>query len=300
MVFRSADNEVTSQRASDFRIAKNPKPVAVKNNPAAKARTSKRPSTEITYFKNLLERAHTAPIEDFLHLWFPEDEVPNTDGYLMNCLDFNSRKFIVKMREKLTDDCKPDLLYSWGPVQKLDNLKNELPSGGDWKLKLNSNRSIWATVSPVATYSYGLIPIRFKFKKQVAFTFGFTNTSDAVAVGNQYGLMDFIFDSGEVLESWSFGTPEHYDEIVKDIRRWMSGKIAVGYSTVGTGHRIDAVYSIGVAERGAQDEQTLRKNLTRLIEMILNGDSEIRYAAGIPHDRALHFATDMPTYFNER
>ncbi|RYZ71330.1 MAG: hypothetical protein EOP05_12180, partial [Proteobacteria bacterium] len=42
---------------------------------------------EIAYFTDLLSRAETAPLTDFLHLWFPKDSHPDGANYLAGCVD---------------------------------------------------------------------------------------------------------------------------------------------------------------------------------------------------------------------
>lgn len=257
----------------------------------------KAPSEErVAYFKNLLQRAQTAPIEDFLELWFPEDVAPYTEGYIERCFNFRDTNY----QNNFYSDCNPDVLYSWGPEIKLKKIVLELKDEYIWGSKLNGTRGVWATISPVSSYAYGPIPIRLKLKKSAKFS----ETGSSWTITNFAArgvLVDYFIPASSTLESISYGTPEHYDEIVKDIKRISSGKKALTYGNalvekVG----MQTLYEGGIQETGPQNEATLRARLALMIEMILDGRGEVIYAPGVPRDRAQHFHTDRPTYFNER
>lgn len=260
--------------------------------------TPKPAAAEVAYFRDLLARAETAPIEDFFHLWFPDDVQTVTDSYLDRCVDLQRTEMKREADGTLSQDCKPDVLYSWGPEIKLKTIRQDLQDGGNWNKMVNGGRSVWLTISPVSTYAYGPIPIRFKFKPQAKFINDFV---DGAVVEHTGGLMDFLFDNASVVESWSFGMPQHYDEIVKDILQFAKTTDVVTYSGYrGTEPDYKNVYIAGVVERRAQNEATLRENLTLMIRMILENKGEVHYANGVAHSVQRHFATDHPTYFNER
>jgi hypothetical protein len=299
VIFETSTGAISSKKGNQYSISDS----VVKETPVPQVKVLNsdypRPlETEVQYFQDLLKRASTAPISDFLHLWLPNQINENIDGYHLDCFKDNN----LFPKKTLTDrTCSPDVLYSWGPLAKLNSLKNEISDDKQsWNIFLNNRRNIWATISPVSTYSYGIIPIRFKFKPQTHFSRSFNQ--DGVYFIGGFALLDFTFFKGEVLESWSYGTPEHYDEIIKDIKRFLSGKKALSYTGLREGLTLDmqAVYNAGVPERGSQDEATLRRNLTLMIKMILEDKGQVFYAPGTDHDRVKHFATDHPTYFNEQ
>jgi hypothetical protein len=255
-------------------------------------------AAEIAYFRDLLARAETAPIEDFFRLWFPSDVHVVADSYLDRCIDLNRTEMKREADGTLSQDCKPDVLYSWGPEIKLKTIRQDLQDGTNWNKPLNGGRSVWVTISPISTYAYGPIPIRFKFKPQAKFINDFVENAVVEHTG---GLMDFLFDNANVLESWSFGMPQHYDEIVKDILQFAKTTDVVTYSGYrGNEPDYKNIYIAGVVERRAQNEATLRENLTLMIRMILENKGEVHYASGVTHSVQKHFATDHPTYFNER
>lgn len=267
---------------------------------SAKPAAKKPASSEVAYFTDLLSRADTAPITDFLHLWFPDDVHEVRASYLDTCVDIKHSRMILSSTGNIAPECGPDVLYSWGPVEKLNQLRQELTDDGDWNKEINGGRTVWATISPISTYSYGPVEIRFKFKKGTPYIHGLNSSEPAVAEDTD-GLMDFLIDNGSIIESWSFGTPEQYDEIVKDISHFMTSTDVVTYTGYGFSQPgLENVYHAGVAEREAQNEATLRDRLTTMIRLILSGKGEIHYAKGVVHSREQHFATDHPTYFNER
>ncbi len=252
---------------------------------------------EIAYFKDLLSRAETAPIEDFFHLWYPDQERELKTSYLDFCVNLQRTEMVREANGTLSKACQPDVLYSWGPEIKLKTIRSELTDGANWAKPVNGGRSVWMTISPISTYSYGAIPIRFKFKPQTTFVH---EGKDGTVWEHTGGLMDFIFDNGSVLESWSFGMPQHYDEIIKDIRQFAKTTEIVTYSGYrGANPDYRNIYIAGVMEREAQSEETLRQRLTLMIKMILENKGEVHYAKGVSQSVKQHFATDHPTYFNE-
>ena len=113
-------------------------------------------------------------------------------------------------------------------------------------------------------------------------------------------LVEFDFSNFQVVESWSYGTPEHYDEIVRDIQRISSGARALGYlAAEPAGSGINRVYNAGIGEFGQQDEATLKRNLLSMVHMILNHQGHIYFNHGVCKNRKAHFETERPTYFNQ-
>ncbi len=279
-------------------------PVQSEPNPALKNSSNcNQPDQPITaddspskqYFQELLKKGMSAPIEDFLHLWYANHDNPTKETYFFSCEPASWTPLNLGK-----PGCQPDVLYSWGPQTKLMTIETSLKNDGKWTGNPNSrSNGVWATISPVSTYSYGLVPIRFKIKPGTSYLASYGTTSGVSYVSGI--LEDFIIGDASVIESYSYGTPEHYDEIIKDIRQLSSGKRAIMYvnNRGEMGNGMARVYAAGVPERGPQDETQLKTVLLEMIRMILNGEGRIVYAKGACHNRAQHFASDKPTYFNQ-
>lgn len=260
---------------------------------------------EISYFKDLLSRGMNAPIQDFLHLWYPNDVDPSVNTYFFDCLEnVNQHTFSHKIMMK--KNCIPEVLYSWGPKIKLENINANLKNE-NWKMiKANRPRFLWATMSPVSSYSYGLIPIRFKMKKHYSIDQMLSSDVSSELSAYENSLMDFIINNANAIESYSYGMPEHYDEIIKDIQQIASKKKSLQYSFNNTYLNLNGmnrVYMSGVPERGDQDEVTLKRNLLEMIRMILNNEGAVIINPSLKMNsidlRTQHFSSERPTYFNE-
>lgn len=261
---------------------------------------------EKSYFEDLLNRGMNAPLQDFLHLWAEEKtSTVDEDTYFLKCLENDETVFSYEaMLEK---NCQPDVLYSWGPLSKLNNIQRHLPDGEDWTGNPNpykTSTGVWATISPVSTFNYGLIPIRFKLKKETPFTNRKDTDREGIIAYSLPDLMDFIIPSGEYIESWSYGTIELYDEIVKDILRIRSGKKVVTYyhltqDLVHTTNNIKRVFKSGVPENEKQTEAVLKTRLLALIKMILNNEGKVSYQNQACRNWKMHYSTEKPTYFNQ-
>lgn len=263
------------------------------------------------YFEALLKKGMSAPISDFLRLWYPANLNLKNQAYFFSCESQPWGALQADASGSIPSRCAPDVLYSWGPRVKLETMKKQLANGAEWKGSPNphpgSTGDLWLTISPSSSFSYGLIPIRVKIKPGVRFTTSPDEKPGIVNVPNQQRehLADFVISDASVIESWSYGNPELYDEIVKDILQISSGNRAITYNLwdfpgandiQGTG--LDRLYKGGTSERGAQSEETLKRNLLELIRMILAGDGRIHYASGTCHNRIVHFSTLKATYFS--
>jgi hypothetical protein len=143
-------------------------------------------------------------------------------------------------------NCRPDTLYSWGSLKKIQHLKNQM---GLEKWDDQFHQSLFATILPVGTFYYGLMPIRIKLKKNLRFKQIYRNGCKlekessqkeikdnqrtvyydvrAISDGgpNPSGeyLYDIILCSPYVIESWSYGLKEHYAETIRDLK-WITDK----------------------------------------------------------------------------
>lgn len=101
------------------------------------------------------------------------------------------------------------------------------------------------------------------------------------------------------VSTYSYGTPQHYDEIVRDIIQISSGQRALGNKAgEPSGQGLSRLYNDGLSEVNQQDETELKKVLLEMIKMILNKEGRIFYAKGSCRNKNSHFDTQRPTYFD--
>ncbi|RYZ92786.1 MAG: hypothetical protein EOP06_03200 [Proteobacteria bacterium] len=227
-------------------------------------------SANAEYFAALLKRGPAAPLKDFLVLWKPEQAVAASNPDLSKCTMIESV-------------CSIDTIYSWGSKEKLTYIEGSMPDGEQWIGAPNGNRAIYALFSAVGTYAYGDIPVRIKLKPN----------SFEVFPNWEVKLTD-----ASVIDSWSFGTAEQYDEIVRDLRQFQSGKLWFGYHAtkgIEDGSK-DRLFYSGLLDNHAFTEASLKKSLLNLIEMILRKEGRINFSAGACRNRVAHFSTSYPTY----
>lgn len=170
-------------------------------------------------------------ITDFSVRWTNRNEV-STSARLLRCRD--TSYYTPGKIGLLTPECYPEILYSWGDNKKLQDLISRMGKTPFGSVKFNpAHPNLWATISPVASFCYGLIPVRIKLKQHVWFKSMLSRqrADPYMAKLAQFfsypkveylfqGLVDFAIDDSNAIESWSFGTPEHYDEIMREVE-WM-------------------------------------------------------------------------------
>jgi hypothetical protein len=287
---------------------------------ATKAQSCDEPSGPITandspnkaYFEDLLKRGMSAPISDFLKLWYPSRGDPKAqekDPYFFSCESAAWDVLQPQADGFLSPNCKPDVLYSWGPVGKIKNMSTAMPDSKVWSGPPNPNFSLTTTLAPSPTFSYGLVQVRVRIKPSVQFSFS-RNGPDDISFANT-ALIQFNVVNSETIESWSYGTPEQYDEIVRDILRITSGKrslllLAYAPPDITPSNQEQGFHRLyrgnGAETEGWDghpgDEKVLKATLFNHIKMILNGEGRIIYSQGACRNRARFFQTDKPTYFN--
>ncbi len=163
-----------------------------------------------------------------------------------------------------------------------------MPDNGLWHGPPNPGHDLYTTISAVGSYGYGLIPVRIKLRPGV------------------YGSpSEYDIQNSNVVESWSFGTPEHYDEIIRDIQRSESKKPWIGYwhsywalSSIPGGPPGDKLFFTLPLDGHDFTEENLKTALLDVIQTILNGDGRIYYAEGTCRNRKREFETRFPTYIN--
>lgn len=123
---------------------------------------------------------------------------------------------------QLDERCLPDTLYSWmgeKVVPWYEVNQREHPE------LLSSGFFFWRT--PLGTYGYGDMSIRIKLKKGVHFRDSGKNWGCADLTGEMVGNTvnvktfmwpDYVICSFDTVESWSYGRPEHLEEMEQELR----------------------------------------------------------------------------------
>lgn len=262
-------------------------------------------SPSYNYFQHLLKRGERAPLKDFLKFWYPEKDIRDDEAtYFFQCQNRPYGPLVnvsnYDFNQQLNSECSPDVLYSWGSLIKLNSMSTGLKNGLPWEGSPNPGRdNLYTSLTPYSTYAYGPYQVRLKIKPEVIYKT--RNDHDEAGVINVRTTVfqEFVLNDASVIDSWSFGTPEQYDEIVRDILRIKSGKRAQMYYTYEEPHGWGIGRIFGNLADGVDDsEKTLKKNLLEHIRLIINGEGQINFTAGSCQNRKLHFATNKPTYFN--
>jgi|GEM_PF-3933680 hypothetical protein len=240
---------------------------------------------------------------------------PNTEiGFtLKQCRDPQRKDHIVKNDNGVLDkDCFPDTYYSWGDYKKLqlysENLNNETWAG-------TFGRPLFMTQSPVATFGYGPIAMRIKIKKTVKAKLIFKrqankklceylepsevdNTILVIQWSNYSGSgLDYILCSGGPVESWSYGTKTHYDEIVRDIT-WINTNKSDNYQAYFLDTRnLPEIFGSNLDGK-VFSKQRLADALAYHRSLVENKLGQIFYAPGEVKNHKRHFHTRMPIYYN--
>ncbi len=265
-------------------------------------------SPNLDHFIKLLKSGMKAPLKDFLKLWYPERKRIGKKGdendTILKCQQNKAQPGYTTSGGAIPEPCAPDVLYSWGPKEKVETLAEAMSDGKKWRGSPNPKAKVrsgilFASNSAVSTYMYGPVGVRIKLKPKTPFpVLEFGGVERAVGYRDSY-YQDFGISDSSVIESWSYGTPEHYDEIVRDLQRISSGKAATLYRAAplnSTG--LSRIYDIGPIDSRDNNETTLKANLLEMIRMILAGEGRIHYSKGACRNRAEHFLTDKPSYIN--
>jgi len=265
-------------------------------------------SPNIDYFRWILSKGMNATLDELLVLWQPKDRLQQVDTYFLHCRNprYWNRPVQLDEQGRLIERCVPDVLYSWGSEAKLREIMQRIGALERWETKFNPKHPrVWATISAVGSFSYGLIPIRIKFKKETIFlnTLSPRYPKSTVSINTSYPMNDFIINSPESIDSWSYGTAELYDEIVKDLRRILrepaKGYIAYfDYLSYYFGGKQNPLFT--TTERDIAPRTALKQSLLMLVKQVLNNEGQVFFRPGSCQSRIEHYRTDKPTYFNER
>jgi hypothetical protein len=264
------------------------------------------------YFKELLKKGVEAPLDDFLKFWYPNEEVLKEDPQSVKCRRLES-DYVYGNLDYLTEECKPEALYSWGPSIKLENMKKVLSDNKLWKGSPNPIKgkptTLFMARTPVSSFGYGDIAVRIKLKKGTPFpfehhTFYNSGTSDYSNVDgvmmNRAWYKDYMLKNSTFIESWSFGTPQLYDEMVRDILRLKTKKSAEVYASNGKNDPKQGLKNLFDQKVDRKDfsEKELKRKLLKHISMVLSGEGRVHFQKGSCRNIQRHYKTDKPTYFN--
>jgi hypothetical protein len=228
-----------------------------------------------------------------------------------SCSDPDRRFHIIKQKNgKIDKACIPDTFYSWGDFDKIAWYKQNM---GDGKWIGELERPLFTTQSPVGTFAYGNVSMRIKIKAttKVKYIEGsgrcevltkkekqdtmliryFTASGD-----NNYTGVDYIFCSTGPIESWSFGTRAHYDEIVRDYV-WIENHNFKDYELYIKDGGVDKFIGLNIDAHDFTEEK-LQGNLNLHRQMANLRAGKVFYAPGADQNPDSHFMTRKPIYYN--
>ena len=136
---------------------------------------------------------------------------------------------------KILARCLPNTVYSWGPFAKIELLQ-KLIGEASWDERpfaesTNKIVGIYTVADPIGSFAYGDYSIRIKLKPDVQFVYqqGLWSCDQLSAEQKKNSVLikiwnetewttaaEYIICSPHVIESWSYGTTEHYEEILRD------------------------------------------------------------------------------------
>ena len=221
----------------------------------------------------------------------------------------------------LNSECTPDTLYSWGNYLKLEWFLSNLPDKENWSGKLL--KPLFTVSSAAATFAYGNMPIRIKLKPHTRFrllvnppenicendnpAWGISKTETLNTVFSRLVLrpdglsfLEHIICGKDVIESWSYGTKEHYDEVIRDYT-WMTTKnynyweAYVKYSGVDGFMGINVDPDLKYVNFSPAD---FKSKIETWRNLSSQGFGQVMMRKNDNQTQAQHFKTAWPIYFN--
>jgi hypothetical protein len=233
------------------------------------------------------------------------------------------RYHLVKSTNGIIDDeCAPDTLYSWGGIDKLAWFIKNLGNGKNWPEIFQ--RSLYTTQSPAATFGYGYFPIRIKIKPKTKYKFLYNvpvSTCEGLeeqglitkeerksmvlarlAIVGGYSFVDYIICNPNVIDSWSYGMQEHYNEIIRDYT-WMITKHYYNFETYLKINGVDNFINAAIDTNIYQTDFTLQRlnySLGLMRQMHNSELGKVNYPAGIKGTVKSHFTPKTKIYFHAK
>jgi hypothetical protein len=261
-------------------------------------------SPNLQYFKGLLSRdPNTIPLNDFLKLWDPV----KGDGLKAGSAYFDCENWPMgtinkgfKLDGPVPSECHPDVLYSWGPPVKSKSIFDHLQDGTEWTGPINQGAkvksgTVFTSLSAVSTFGFGDVLLRLKIKPTAPYHYvQFGAKMGEVAVRPNFTYHDVAVQDSSLVESASQGTPEIYDELVRDILHFKSKQRISAY-TPNDEEGLSRIFH-ELVDGHDNSVLHLKKNLLELIREIVNGEGVITYNKGSCRNRALTFGSAHPNY----
>lgn len=213
-------------------------------------------------------------------------------------------------------ECAPDVLYSWAIY---DESFLKFPKD---PLRGKGYAYTWRT--PLGSFGYGNIQLRYKLKKGVTFKlideskrncrlYTSSEKSNTIFVAwlhrpeHIINAVDYIICSPEVIESWSEGTYGAYYETAKE-RDFIENQNIYnrdrlasydGYSAFDEDGKRFPEHRYGHNDYFATvaDPRTNWNDYNRRVRGLLHKQAQIYYADGVPKDPHNHFKTKVDSYF---
>jgi hypothetical protein len=263
----------------------------------------------------LFDAAHAPPA-------FAPTDANDGMGDWKPCLNraFDYQPVTVDAQNNLIPACQPDTIYSWSKSFKLvDLVKSANPDAQAWNQPFED--LLFAHINPLATFGYGDIGIRIKLKPTTRFKyygedrFAFKDYCTQLLTTDEERQntiivrafnhpptsgVDYILCTAGPIQSWSYGTQRHYDEIAAS-QLWNNAGVAanqknrwISYTVTG-GNR--DLYSSGLdgVKWGLED---MLNNFRTMQNVAQRNRGEIFYAPGVAHDEAEHFKSNHRVYWH--
>lgn len=220
----------------------------------------------------------------------------------------------------IVPECTPEILYSWGGFDKLNWFVSNMGNGKKWPSPMP--RGLFTTASAAGTFGYGPVAIRIKVRPTVRFKLvvspGTSTCAGYFANGtishdsakntivsrldlraDGLSFLEYTICSPEVIDSWSYGKSEHFDEILRD-HNWMLTKNYYYWDAYSKYNGVD-VYLNNTLDQAAASYKTIytvesiQKRMGLLRALIQGGFGQIM--AQSPEARARHFKVTRPNYY---
>jgi hypothetical protein len=195
--------------------------------------------------------------------------------------------------------CQPDTLYSWTEPSAVDlRIKSLKDSnwGGSWN-------PLFLTRAPISTFAYGSVSIRIKLKKGVKFKIETSHCevsaaeAETTVYATNFIVREFLICSPKVIESISYGTKNHYDEIIRDYKQHVTNPQKASFYF----YESDDIFKTSTIDGRVFSKEKIIANMRKHLSLIENKDSFIIFnpsSATELQTQKEHFLTEHPIYFH--
>ena len=275
----------------------------------------------------------SSELKDLLQTWRENSGAENS---WRDCPNKDLFDRMVKMREggELDPACMPEVLYTWRSGAMVSLYEWQM-GDGKWSEKQgpSSHTAFFASRVPGATYGYGSfdesggIAIRTRLRPGTKFKYLGHNAAppdcaklnpaeakstvyvriNAGPEGNRdwesYSGEDFMLCSTGPVASWSYGTKEHYDELVRDLRfalgpatagEWPGYMRAKLFGAPGS----EAALFHGNSDRHPFTQTQLIASLRAQLSLSAGDQGAVHYAPDLREEKPAHFGFRRPVWFS--